>query len=217
VAFRFRQLTGRTKEDTNIISCHLGNGCSVCAIQFGRSVDTSMGFTPLEGLLMGTRPGDIDASIVLHLMAKQEMDVNDMNTLLNRHSGLLGISGESNDMRSLLESSAAGHERARLAIDIFCYRLRKYIGAYTAALGQVHGLIFTAGIGENSPPIREQTCSNLEGLGYSLDPEKNRAAIGKEAEISSDASRTRIWTIPTNEELLIARDTFRLLEGIEHE
>jgi acetate kinase len=217
VAYRFRQLTGRSKEDTNLITCHLGNGSSICAIQLGRSVDTSMGFTPLEGLLMGTRPGDLDAGILLHLMARQELSLNDMSTLLNRHCGLLGISGESNDMRAVLEASAAGHERARIAIDVFCYRLKKYIGAYAAVLGQVHGLVFTGGIGENAPHIRETTCNNLEHIGYSIDLEKNRRVVGQEGEISSSQSRARIYVIPTNEELLIARDTYRTIEGIEHD
>ena len=216
VAFRFRQLSGRSKEDTNLITCHLGNGCSLTAIQFGRSVDTSMGFTPLEGLVMGTRAGDVDPSILLHLMAKQEMSSHEVATLLNRHSGLYGISGESNDMRELLESSHQGHERARIAIDVFCYRLRKYIGAYTAVLGHVHALIFTGGIGENAPPIRELACQNLGQLGYKLDPEKNRRAVGVEAEISAPASRAQIYVIPTNEELLIARDTYRTIEGLEN-
>jgi len=176
-----------------------------------------MGFTPLEGLVMGTRPGDMDTSIVLHLMSRQEMNVNEMTALLNRHSGLLGVSGESNDMRALIESAGAGHERARLAIDLFCYRLKKYIAAYTGVLGQVHGLVFTGGIGENAPSIRETALNNLEPLGYSLDHEKNRQVVGKEGEISVPQGRTRIFVIPTNEELLIARDTFRLIEGVEHD
>jgi acetate kinase len=216
VAFRFRQLTARSKDDTNLISCHLGNGCSITAIQHGRSVDTSMGFTPLEGLVMGTRPGDLDPAIPLHLMAKQEMTPQEVSTLLNRHSGLYGISGETNDMRSLLESSRQGHERARLAIEVFCYRLRKYIGAYTAVLGQVHGVIFTGGIGENAPHIRELSCGNMNALGYDLDLEKNNRAVGAEAEISAASSRARIYVIPTNEELLIARDTYRVIEGLDH-
>ncbi|MFQ5663954.1 MAG: acetate/propionate family kinase [Terriglobia bacterium] len=216
VAFRYRQLSGRPKEDTNLITCHLGNGCSLTAIQSGRSVDTSMGFTPLEGLVMGTRAGDLDPSIVPHLMVKQEMSPHEVATMLNRYSGLYGISGETNDMRTLLESARQGHERARLAIDVFCYRLRKYIGAYTAVLGQVHALVFTGGIGENAPRIRELSCQNLGALGYELDPEKNHRALGREAEISTPASRSQIYVIPTNEELLIARDTYRTIEGIEH-
>ncbi|MBI2955789.1 MAG: acetate kinase [Acidobacteria bacterium] len=216
VAYRFRQLSDRSTEETNLITCHLGNGCSLAAIQHGRSVDTSMGFTPLEGLVMGTRPGDLDPAIVLHLMAKLEMTAQEVSTLLNRHSGLYGISGETNDMRALLESARKGHERARLAIEVFCYRLRKYIGAYTAVLGEVHGLVFTGGIGENAPRIRELSCENLDQLGYVLDTAKNNQAVGVEAAISTSSSRVEIFVIPTNEELLIARDAFRTIEGIEN-
>jgi len=216
VAYRFRQLTETTKEETNLITCHLGNGCSVAAIQHGRSVDTSMGFTPLEGLVMGTRPGDLDPAIVLHLMAKQEMTHQEVATILNRQSGLYGISGETNDMRALLESARKGHERARTAIEVFCYRVRKYIGAYTAVLGEVHGLVFTGGIGENAPRVREMSLENMEGLGYKLDAEKNGKAVGVEADVSAKASRAKVFVIPTNEELLIARDTYRTIEGIEN-
>jgi acetate kinase len=216
VAFRFRQLTGRSREDLNLITCHLGNGCSITAIQGGRSIDTSMGFTPLEGLVMGTRPGDLDPAVPLHLITKLGMNAADVNALLNRLSGLYGISGETNDMRTLLENAARGHSRARLAVEVFCYRIRKYIGAYTAALGgDVHGLVFTGGIGENSARIRELACEKLGPLGYEIDPEKNALARGKEMEISTAASRVQIWAIPTNEELLIARDTYRLVEGVE--
>ena len=216
VAYRFRQLTERSKEETNIITCHLGNGCSITAIQGGRSVDTSMGFTPLEGLVMGTRPGDLDPAIPLHLMAKQEMSVQEVTTLLNRHSGLYGISGETNDMRTLLESARKGHQRARIAVEVFCYRVRKYIGAYTAVLGQVHGLVFTGGIGENAPRVRELSCEGLAGLGYELDPKKNQSALAGETEISAASSQARIFVISTNEELLIARDAYRIIEGIEN-
>ncbi len=216
VSYRFRQLTELSKEETNLITVHLGNGCSVAAIQHGRSVDTSMGFTPLEGLVMGTRPGDIDPAIPLHLMAKQEMTHQEVSTILNRQSGLYGISGETNDMRALLESARKGHERARTAIEVFCYRLRKYLGAYTAVLGQVHGLVFTGGIGENAPRIRELSLENLDALGYDLDRQKNDKAVGAEAEISKASSRVKIFVIPTNEELLIARDTYRAIEGIEN-
>jgi len=216
VSYRFRQLTETSKEETNLITVHLGNGCSLAAIQHGRSVDTSMGFTPLEGLVMGTRPGDIDPAIPLHLMAKQEMTHQEVSTILNRQSGLYGISGETNDMRALLESARKGHERARTAIEVFCYRVRKYLGAYTAVLGQVHGLVFTGGIGENAPRVRELSLENLDALGYDLDRQKNDKAVGAEAEISKASSRVKIFVIPTNEELLIARDTYRAIEGIEN-
>ncbi|MGH9789343.1 MAG: acetate/propionate family kinase [Candidatus Acidiferrales bacterium] len=216
VSYRFRQLTETSKEETNLITVHLGNGCSLAAIQHGRSVDTSMGFTPLEGLVMGTRPGDLDPAIPLHLMAKQEMTHQEVSTILNRQSGLYGISGETNDMRALLESARKGHERARTAIEVFCYRVRKYLGAYTAVLGQVHGLVFTGGIGENAPRIRELSLENLDALGYELDRQKNDKAVGAEAEISKASSRVKIFVIPTNEELLIARDTYRAIEGLEN-
>jgi acetate kinase len=214
VAYRYRQLAERSKEETNLITCHLGNGCSITAIQYGRSVDTSMGFTPLEGLVMGTRPGDFDPAIVLHLMAKLEMTPQEVSALLNRHSGLYGLSGESNDMRQILESARQGHERARRAVDVFCYRIRKYIGAYTAVLGQVHGLVFTGGIGENAPRIRDLACEGLNWLGYEIDRAQNEKAVGVEADISGKGSRTQIFVIPTNEELLIARDTYRVIEGV---
>ncbi len=216
VSYRFRQLTEMSKEETNLITVHLGNGCSLAAILHGRSVDTSMGFTPLEGLVMGTRPGDMDPAIPLHLMAKQEMSHREVSTILNRQSGLYGISGETNDMRALLESAKKGHERARTAIEVFCYRLRKYIGAYTAVLGQVHGLVFTGGIGENAPRVRELSLENLDALGYELDRQKNEKAVGAEVEISKASSRVKIFVIPTNEELLIARDTYRAIEGIDN-
>ena len=214
VAYRFRQLAERSKEETNLITCHLGNGCSMAAIQYGRSVDTSMGFTPLEGLVMGTRPGDFDPAIVLHLMAKLEMTPPEVSTMLNRYSGLYGLSGESNDMRQVLDSARQGHERARRAVDVFCYRIRKYIGAYTAVLGQVHGLVFTGGIGENAPRVRDLACEGLSSLGYEIDRQKNEKAVGVEADISGRDSRVQIFVIPTNEELLIARDTYRTIEGI---
>lgn len=215
VAYRVRQRLGRAREDLNLITCHLGNGCSITAIQGGRSIDTSMGFTPLEGLVMGTRPGDLDPAIPLHLISSLNMSPAEVTTLLNRQSGLSGISGEGNDMRALLESAAQGHSRARLAVEVFCYRIRKYIGAYTAVLGEVHGLVFTGGIGENAARIRELACDRLAPLGYVIDPEKNVCAKGVEAEISAAASPVKIYVIPTNEELLIARDTYRLIEGIE--
>ncbi|MDD5544646.1 MAG: acetate kinase [Acidobacteriia bacterium] len=214
VAYRYRQITGAEREKTNLITCHLGNGCSITAIENGISVDTSMGMTPLEGLIMGTRSGDLDAAIVIYLMLQEEMSSSDVTNLLMKQSGLFGISGESNDMRQLMTSMVQGNARARLAIEMFCYRLRKYIGAYTAALGRVDALIFTGGIGENASLIREKTCERLEGLGYVLDRERNQAV--KEGEISAPVSRTKIWVIPTNEEVLIARDTYRTILGIPH-
>ena len=214
VAFYCRKMLGKSKDAANLITAHLGNGCSITAIEKGKSIDTSMGFTPLEGLLMGTRCGDIDPAIILYLMSKDELTIHDMSALLNRFSGLYGISMESNDMRELIAAAAKGDEQAETAIDAFCYRLRKYIGAYTAALGHVDGLVFTGGIGENAPLVREKACQGLAELGYEIDPARNREAVGKASDISTDSSRIRIFVIPTNEELLIARDTFRVIRGL---
>jgi acetate kinase len=214
VFYRYREMTGTPKEAANLIVCHLGNGCSITAVREGKSVDTSMGYTPLEGLVMGTRSGDIDASIVLHLMSRDELAPHELSTLLNRWSGLYGLSGESNDMRTLLESAAAGDDRCRMAIDVFCYRLRKYIGAYFAALGRLDAVIFTGGIGENAAPIRSQVVEGLEGMGIKIDPAKNEGH--GERDISAEDSRVKVYVIPTDEELLIARDTFRVLNGLPH-
>jgi acetate kinase len=214
VAFRYREILGKAKGEANLITAHLGNGCSITAIEEGKSIDTSMGFTPLEGLLMGTRCGDIDPAIILYLMSKDELSFHDMSTLLNRFSGLYGISEQSNDMRELIAAAAKEDKQAELAIDAFCYRLRKYIGAYTASLGHVDGLVFTGGIGENAPLVREKACQGLAELGYEIDPARNGEAVGKTSEISTDSSRIRIMVIPTNEELLIARDTFRVIRDL---
>lgn len=216
VAFRFRQIFGKGREDVNLITCHLGNGCSATAIEKGKSVDTSMGFTPLEGLVMGTRSGDLDPAIILYLMSKDELTLHDVSTLLNKFSGLYGLSGKSNDMRELLAASDKGDEQVKLAIDVFCYRIRRYIGAYSAVMGHVDGLIFTGGIGENAPLIREKACERLAELGFLVDPARNKNVVGKEGEISADTSRARVMVIPTNEELLIARDAFRCVRGIPH-
>ena len=214
VAFRCREMLGKSKGEANLITAHLGNGCSITAIEKGKSIDTSMGFTPLEGLLMGTRCGDIDPAIILYLMSKDELSFHDMSTLLNRFSGLYGISEQSNDMRELIAAAAKEDKQCQVAIDAFCYRLRKYIGAYTAALGHVDGLVFTGGIGENASLVREKACEGLAELGYEIDLARNKEAIGKTSEISAASSRVRIFVIPTNEELLIARDTFRVIRNL---
>ncbi len=216
VSLRTARLLGRPADDPELrlITCHLGNGCSVAAVKGGRSVDTSMGFTPLEGLVMGTRCGDIDPAALLHIAAREEIGLAEVNALLNKHSGLLGISGLSNDMRTLLEAEASGNARARLAVDVFCYRLRKYIGAYLAALGGADAVAFAGGIGENAPTVRARACSALEPLGIRLDPAKNEAARGADTEISAEGSKVRVFVVPTNEELLIARDTFRIVSGL---
>ena len=186
VAFRYRKIFGKARDEANLITAHLGNGCSITAIDKGHSIDTSMGFTPQEGLLMGTRCGDIDPAALFYIMSKDELTLHDMSTLLNKFCGLYGISGESNDMRELMAASAKGDEQAKLAIEVFCYRIKKYIGAYTAALGHVDGLVFTGGIGENSPAIRALACEGLSELGIQIDPARNAAMVGKEGEISTD-------------------------------
>lgn len=216
VGWRSQVLLGRPREETRLITCHLGNGASVCAIDHGRSVDTSMGFTPLEGLIMGSRCGDVDPSVIFHVMHKEELTEHQATTMMNKHSGLYGISGVSNDMREVLAEEAKGNDRARLAIDMFCYRLRKYIGAYAAAMGGADAVIFTGGIGENAPDVRRRTIGGLGFLGVRLDPDRNAAAVGKEADVSADAAPVRVLVIPTNEELIIARDALRLVEGVIH-
>ena len=214
VAYRYRILTGKSYDDTNIITVHLGNGCSACAIQKGSSVNTSMGLTPLEGLVMGTRGGDIDPSILEFLHHKEGLSLDQLFTLLNKQSGLLGMSGLTNDMRDLLEEERLHQDRrARLAIDIFCQRVKLYLGAYLAQMNGAEAVVFTGGIGENSPEIRERICQNLDVLGIGLDKKKNKATVGqKEGDIATEKATTRVWVIPTNEELLIARDTVRCVK-----
>lgn len=214
VFFRYRQLTGVARTVSNVIVCHLGNGCSVTALENGQSVDTSMGFTPLEGLMMGTRCGDLDPAIILHLMAKEELAPHEVATLLNRWSGLYGLSGDSNDMRTLLNSMATGDERSKLAVEVYCYRIRKYIGAYWAVLGRLDALIFTGGIGQNAALVRQMVCERLDALGCQIDETRNLSLGGREGLISLPTSRAAIWVIPTDEELLIARDTYRVVQGL---
>ncbi len=217
VAFRYRALRGLSREQTNIVTFHLGNGCSAAAIKAGRSVDTSMGMTPLDGLVMGTRSGDLDPAIVGVIVRKEAMSSPEVDTLLNTQSGLLGISGLTNDMRELLaESKEHDDRRVKLAIEIFCYRARKYLGAYLAAMGGADAVVFTGGIGENSPDVRSRICANMEWAGLRLDAAKNDEMVGREGEISTDDSRLHAYAIPTDEELLIARDTVRVIRGIPH-
>lgn len=215
VAYRYRQLRKIERDQTNVITMHLGNGCSIAAIRAGDSLDTSMGLTPLEGLVMGTRSGDIDPAIVDFVAAKEGLTAQQVETLLNKQSGLLGISGLTNDMRELLDEAHENNDRrARLAIEIFCYRARKYIGAYLAAMGGADALVFTGGIGENSPEIRARICSNLEWLGLKINDELNtQHSNGVEGLISDATSRLAVYVIPTDEELLIARDTARAVRG----
>lgn len=202
----------RPPAETNLITAHLGNGCSITAVRGGASVDTSLGMTPLEGLVMGTRSGDIDPAVIFHLMRTLGMNVDQVDDLLNRRSGLLGLSGVSNDMREVIRAAEAGSRRARLAIEIFCYRLKKYIGAYTAVLGRVDALVFTGGIGENAADIRGRTCAGLQRLGYVLDADRNAAAHGSR-DVAAAESPIRILVIPTDEEAMIARDTARIATG----
>jgi acetate kinase len=217
VAYRYRQFRGLEREQTNVITLHLGNGCSAAAIRAGDSVDTSMGLTPLEGLVMGTRAGDLDPAIIDFLASKEGLSAQEVETLLNKQSGLLGISGLTNDMRELLaEAHENDDRRARLAIEIFCYRARKYIGAYLAAMGGADAVVFTGGIGENSPEVRAQICHNLAWLGLELNDELNAAHVnGREGMISREGSRLAAYVIPTDEELLIARDTMRCVSGVQ--
>ncbi|MCX5655651.1 MAG: acetate kinase [Planctomycetota bacterium] len=204
---------GRPLGETNVITAHLGNGCSMTAVAGGKSVDTSMGMTPLEGLVMGTRSGDVDPGLVFHLIRSLGQTFDQIDGLLNRQSGLLGISGISNDMREVVDAAAAGNARADLAVEIFCYRIKKYVGAYTAVLGRVDALVFTGGIGENAAGIRERACRGLEAMGYVLDASRNIAPARGPRDVSADGSPHRILVIPTDEEMMIARDTARIAGG----
>lgn len=210
VALRTAEILGKDIKDLNIVTCHLGNGSSVCAVQGGKSMDTSMGFTPLEGLAMGTRSGDIDPAIIPFIMDKENMTFEEVNNMLNKKSGVLGISGLSSDFRDLEIATEEGNERAKLALDVFINRVKKYVGAYVATMCRIDALVFTAGIGENSGYIREKVCEGLECLGIVIDKELNNVR-GKEAQLNKDISSAAIFVIPTNEELMIARDTKELV------
>jgi acetate kinase len=215
VAGRAAVLLGKNPEAVNLITLHIGNGVSLTAVKNGVAYDHSMGFTPLEGAVMGTRCGDIDPGILLYVMGKENLAPQEMEAILNRKSGLLGITGKHSDRRDILKAMDAGDKRAKLSFEIECYRLRKYIGAYTAALGGVDAIVFTAGVGENSFLHREKVCEGLETLGIVLSSQKNKQAVGgqKETEISEPRSRVKVFVIPTNEELMIAEDTFELVGG----
>ncbi|MEJ5350385.1 MAG: acetate kinase [Melioribacteraceae bacterium] len=210
VSERAAKLIGKPIEELKIITAHLGNGCSMAAVEGGKSIDTTMGFTPLEGLIMGTRSGDIDPSIILYIMAKEGLSLSEANTLLNKHSGLIGISGESSDMREIEEAVLEGNKKAKNAFDVFNYRIKKYIGAYTAAMNGLDALVFTGGIGENSVMVRKEVCSNMEYLGIKLDEKRNENVQG-ECLISADDSKVKVFRIPTNEELVIALDTEKIV------
>jgi len=217
VSYRYRMLRNLTREQTHVITLHLGNGCSAAAIRAGYPVDTSMGMTPLEGLVMGTRSGDLDPAIVNLIATKEGLSPHEVESLLNTQSGLLGISGLTNDMRALQqELKQHDDRRVRLAIEVFCYRARKYVGAYLACMGGADAVVFTGGIGENSADVRARICTGLEWAGLRLDNDKNEQAVGKEALISTANSALKAFVIPTDEELLIARDTVRCIAGEPH-
>ncbi|WP_299577867.1 acetate/propionate family kinase [uncultured Sunxiuqinia sp.] len=207
VTKRACEILGRDYETQKIISCHLGNGASIAAIKNGKSFDTSMGFTPLEGLVMGTRSGDLDIGVVTYIMEKEELGIKSANTLFNKHSGMLGLSGVSSDMREIEDARDKGNERASVALDIYDYRVKKYIGSYIAAMGGVDILIFTGGIGENGDTTRSGAAGGLECMGIHLDDEKNNGLRSKEAVISTDDSPVKVMVVPTDEELMIALDT----------
>ncbi|MFO7154769.1 MAG: acetate kinase [Caldicoprobacter oshimai] len=214
VSLKAAKLMGRPIEELKIVTCHLGNGSSITAVKNGKSVDTSMGFTPLEGLPMGTRCGTIDPAIIMFLMEKENMTYQQINHYLNKESGVLGISGVSSDFRDLEAAAREGNERAKLALDIFAYSIKKYIGAYAAAMGGLDCVVFTAGIGENNPYIRQKACEGLEFLGIKIDEEKNQRMVGRmgrEGEISTTDSKVKVLVVPTNEELMIARETVELV------
>lgn len=204
----------RPVEELKMITCHIGNGASLAAIQNGISVDTSMGLTPLEGLMMGTRSGDIDPAIVPYVMNKEELTINEVDSMLNKHSGLLAISGISSDMREITEGMIAGYPNATLAFEMYEYRLRKYIGSYAAAMNGVDVIVFTAGVGENSIILRERVLTNLTYLGVELDKEANSVISGEPRRISAPNSKVEVLVVPTNEELVIARDTHRLVQNL---
>lgn len=213
VSRRFAELVGKPIEELNLISCHIGNGASITAIKNGKSIDTSMGFTPLEGLMMGTRSGDVDGGAVLKIAEYEDMSINDMNMLLNKKSGIIGIYGKSSDLRDVEDDIVKGDEKARLAFDMYNYRIKKYIGSYAAALGRVDGIIFTGGVGENGDLSRGPVCADMGYMGLYLDEEKNKATVrGKEGFIEAENSKVKVAVIPTNEELVIALETEAIIK-----
>lgn len=212
VTARVCQFLGVKPEEQRIITCHIGNGASISAVKYGKCIDTSMGLTPLEGLMMGTRSGDIDPSAVLAIMKADHLDPDQMSDLLNKKSGVLGISGVSSDMREIEDAVHCGNERAILALDMYCYHIRKYIGSYAAAMGGVDTIVFTAGVGEHQWDMREAAVEGLEFFGIELDKEKNKKNFGEEEIISLPTSKVKVVVVPTDEELLIAKDTMQLVQ-----
>ncbi len=213
VSRRVCEILGRDFETQKIVTCHLGNGASIAAVKNGKSVDTSMGFTPVEGLIMGTRSGDLDMGIVTYIMEKEELGIRTVNSLFNKHSGMLGLTGLSSDMREIENAAADGNERAALALEMYNYRVKKYIGAYAAAMGGIDILVFTGGIGENADTTRLGSCIGLEYMGVEIDQEKNRKTRGEECEINTPSSKVKVMVVPTNEELMIALDTEEIVRN----
>jgi acetate kinase len=214
VSRQYYKAIDKPVKETKVITCHLGNGASLAAIRGGKSIDTSMGFTPLSGIVMGTRSGDLDPSILFYIMEKEEISLNGLHALLNRHSGLLGLSGYASDMRDLIEEAKNGDRRCQQAIDVFCYKIKQYIGSYTATMNGCDAILFTAGIGENSPLIRKQSVAELDYLGVEIDDERNKnVKPGEMTRISTDDSRVEIYVVPTNEELVIAIDTAKIAQA----
>ena len=211
VSQRACEILGVDFKKQKIVTCHLGNGASMAAIQNGKSIDTSMGLTPVEGLIMGTRSGDLDLGVLTYIMKKEAIGNTTANTLINKFSGMLGISGVSSDMREIEQAAEEGNERAKLALDMYTYRIRKYIGAYATAMGGIDILVFTGGVGENSKMVRMNVCSDLDFIGIQMDSEKNDTR-GKESKICSAESRVKVLVVPTNEELVIAQDTMKFVE-----
>ncbi len=211
VAERAAKMLGKPIESLKLITCHLGNGASICAVKYGKSVETSMGFTPLQGLCMGTRSGTIDPAVITFLMDKEKMTVKDVSDFLNKKSGVLGISGVSSDFRDIEEAANNGDDRAKLALDIFCYRVKRFIGDYAAVMNGVDAVVFTAGIGENNPYVRREILTDMDFFGIKIDEEKNKVR-GKEMDISTPDATVRTLVIPTNEELEIARETVKLVK-----
>ncbi|HXK77791.1 MAG TPA: acetate kinase, partial [Oscillospiraceae bacterium] len=210
---RYFEITGKKPEGTKLVICHLGNGSSLSAVKDGKVLDTSMGLTPLDGFIMGTRCGGIDPSVVTYVMSKENITPENMSNLMNKKSGFLGISGISNDCRDLQAAAAEGNERAKLALDMFTYQIKKFVGGYAAAMGGIDAIIFTGGIGENANAIRSEICSDMEFLGLSIGEELNKNASRKESKFSTAESKVEAWVIPTNEEIMIARDTVEKVFG----
>jgi len=214
VSERACEILGRKIEDLKIITCHLGNGASIAAIKNGKSLDTSMGMTPIEGLMMGTRTGDLDIGAFIQIMNKEEIDIAIANTLVNKHSGMLGVSGVSSDMRDVENAAADGNERAKVTLEMYYYRIRKYIGSYAAAMGGVDVIVFTGGVGENDATTRYLTTCDMEFMGVDFDQSKNAGLRGKEAILTTDSSRVTVMVVPTNEELVIALDTYEIVTSL---